>query len=178
MTLLSTILPFTSPAMLAFTHGTNFGPLRLDDRTDPRFLRLADYWSRLDAAQGGYPARSAIDPTKIDRDLMSRLFIVDVVREPDQRLRFRFRLLGQDILDLERIRRGVFLDEIAKSPYGAEAQNHYEDAANGVIRVRRSNLGWLREGLDSISYSVLLLPLSDEGTVVTHLLGLCLYDKW
>lgn len=143
---------------------------------DPRFSAFLEYWARLATAKGAYPGRVDIDPTRFDPRLLSNIFLVDVVRSGERRLRYRYRLLGEEIMECESMHRGDYLDEIAESEI-SKIEDHYEAAIEGRIFLRQSNLGWLRRHLDFQHYSVLVLPLADDGKVPTHLAGLVLYGR-
>jgi len=143
---------------------------------DPRFTAFLEYWARLAAAKGAYPGRADIDPTSFDPKLLSNIFMVDVVRNGEGRLRYRYRLLGEKIMECELTHRGDYLDEIAESDI-SKIEKHYEAAIEGRIFLRQSDLGWLRRHLDFQRYSVLVLPLADDGKTPTHLVGLCLYGR-
>ena len=146
----------------------------LSANPDPRFTSFLEYWARLAAAKGACPGRADIDPTSFDPKLFSNIFLVDLVRSDELPLRYRFRLLGQEIVECERVHRGDYLDEIAESD-SSTIEKHYEAAIEGRIFLRQSDLGWLRRDLDFQRYSVLVLPLADDGKTPTNLVGLCLY---
>jgi hypothetical protein len=142
---------------------------------DARIGNFLGYWAALAAAKGCYPARTDLDPICMDAGMLPYLFLVDVLNTENGQFRFRYRLLGSAIVDLELARNGNYLDEIASRDV-SDIQRHYEAAIMGSISLRRSNLGWQRKPLAFQRYSVVVLPLSDDGRVPTHLFGLCLYD--
>lgn len=141
---------------------------------DPKFRRFLAYWRALAAGSGAYPRRSAIDPVGLGAELLPGIFLADIVN--GDRIRYRYRLLGEAIVQHEKTRSGSYLDEIAAEGVGA-IERHYEAVAAGRIFIRRSNLGWHKQPFDFQYYSVLALPLSDDGKAVTHLIGLCVYDR-
>jgi len=161
----------TSPARVL-----TIDEVSLKKNPDPRFRRFLGYWQDLAAASGGYPQRLSLDPIGLGAELIPNLFLVDILKSDRGDVRYRYRLLGEAILAHERTRKGDLLDEIAASDVGA-IERHYEAAIAGRIYLRKSNLGWHKEALDFQHYWVLALPLSDDGKIVTHLAGLCIYDR-
>jgi hypothetical protein len=82
------------------------------DRTgwNPRIRRFYEYWLSI-APPGALPGRQNWDPLDIP-DLMSRIWLLDVVREA-ARLRFRYRLVGtKEVETLQREVTGRWLDEV------------------------------------------------------------------
>jgi hypothetical protein len=143
--------------------------------SDSRFNRFLSFWTRLAVARGAYPQRTSVDPIGLGPDLLPNIFLADILRDDSGRSRYKYRLLGEAIIAHERTRRGSHLDEVA-SAETVEIERHYEAAARGQIFLRRSSLGWHDKRLDYKIYSVVALPLADDGKTSTHLLGLCLYD--
>jgi hypothetical protein len=149
----------------------------LDTSADPRWRRFLRHWQALAEAKGCYPARCDIDPARLGADLLPNVFLADVVSRPDSaKPRFRFRLLGQAILDRETTRPGAYLDELGSRVAIKEIERHYLDCTEGRISLRRASLAWLAPRKDFIKYSVLMLPLSDDGVAVTHLIGMAVYE--
>jgi hypothetical protein len=87
--------------------------------------------------------------------------------------RFRFRLVGTRIADLEGEMTDRFLDEFVPGVPGTAMARHYDDAVDGRIYVRHETLHWRKR--EYINYEVLLLPLSSDGRAVDMLLGLARY---
>jgi hypothetical protein len=141
---------------------------------DLRLRHFLGYWGQLAAARGAYPARTAIDPSALGRDMLPNLFLVDVVRAEGPLLRYRFRLIGDAVTGLARARPGQFLDEIAPGDMAAIEQ-HYAAAVRGEVYLRRSDLGWQDRRL--VGTTTLALPLADNGKTSTHLFGLSVYDS-
>jgi hypothetical protein len=139
-----------------------------------QFLRT---WESLAAAKGRYPARTEIDPMALGAKLLPNVFLVDVVEAPDaQPLRFRFRLLGQAIVDREPTRSGDYLDQIGGSADAAAIESQYMACLDGKVWIRDASLAWTDPRGGYLRYRVMMLPLSDDGTAVSHLLGLALYE--
>lgn len=142
------------------------------DCADLRFRHFLGYWGQLAATRGGYPPRTAIDPSPLGRDLLPNLFLVDIVRAEARPLRFRYRLVGEAIADLEKAQPGRFVDETARGDIAA-VERQYAAAVRGEIYLRPSDLGW--HGRLGRSAS-LVLPLADDGKTPTHMFGLGVYD--
>jgi len=116
------------------------------------------------------PSRGDLDPLEIPR-LLPSLFLVDVV--PGDRRRFRFRLVGTRIAQLEGEITNKFLDELV--PPETAMARHYEDTAEGRIYVRRETLRWHPRERAHVNYDVLLLPLSRDEATIDMLFGFCAY---
>jgi hypothetical protein len=139
-----------------------------------QFLRT---WESLAAAKGRYPARNEIDPAALGAKLLPNIFLVDVVETPGLSApRFRYRLLGQAIIDREPTRAGAYVDEIGASADIVAIEHHYIGALEGKIWIRDANLTWSDPRGGYLRYRVMMLPLSDDGESVTHLIGLALYE--
>jgi hypothetical protein len=139
-----------------------------------QFLRT---WESLAAAKGRYPARNEIDPLALGVKLLPNVFLVDVLDTPGLSApRFRFRLLGQAIIDREPTRAGAYVDEIGASADIVAIEHHYIGALEGKIWIRDANLAWSDPRGGYLRYRVMMLPLSDDGESVTHLIGLALYE--
>lgn len=148
----------------------------IDSAAEPRWGKFLRYWQRLAAEKARYPARTEIDAAEIGTDLLPNLFLVDVVTVPGQAtLRYRYRLLGQAILDRETTRPGAFLDELGAAADIEAIERHYQDCLKGQVWLRRASLVWNDVRRDVFTYSVLMLPLTDENGAVAHLIGLALY---
>jgi hypothetical protein len=139
-----------------------------------QFLRT---WESLAAAKGRYPARAEIDPAALGAKLLPNVFLVDVVEMPNrQPPRFRFRLLGQAILDREPTRTGDHLDEIGATADAAAIETHYGACLEGKVWIRDASLAWTGPRGGHLRYRAMMLPLSDDGATVSHLIGLALYE--
>jgi hypothetical protein len=148
-----------SPALQDFLHRPE----------NAAFLEFYEYWLRKGAGKA-MPARADIDPLDIPQ-LLANVFLMDVVRGTPQR--FRFRLVGTRIAELEGEMTNRFLDEFVPGAAGTAMARHYEDAVEGRLSVRRETLHWRQR--DYINYDVLLLPLSSDGRTVDMLMGLARY---
>jgi hypothetical protein len=137
---------------------------------DPAYPDLAAILSYWNAKRGQRlaPARSAIDPSDFI-DALPRVKLVDVLRAPDGKLDFRFRLAGTAIgntlgTELTRLRP---LD-LQPPQFGTMVHEHYAQC----VRERRPLLHKVK--IDSVrrvhSYARLLLPLSSDGEQVDMLM--------
>jgi hypothetical protein len=127
------------------------------------------YWSGK-IADGRLPSRRHIDATEIPR-LLPNLFLLDVVPGPPTR--YRFRLVGTRIAQVEGEHRGRYLDEYTELNENPAVLRQYEDACRGVIYLRDNTLVW--QDRPHVDYTVLLLPLAEDGATVDALLGYALY---
>lgn len=141
--------------------------MRFADKIDDAELRdLYLYWLSKKTSRFP-PARQAIDPTEL-RHLLPSLFVIEVDHEEQ---RFRYRLAGQQVEDLVQTRlHGRWLDEALRSPLREFFDEGFCIAAFGAKVHYRSNTLHLA-GRPYIRYSRLLLPLSDDGLRMDHLLG-------
>ena len=133
------------------------------------FLEFYEYWLRKSAAKP-MPGRADIDPLDIPR-LLPNVFLMGVL--PGNPRRFRFRLVGTRIAELEGEMTDRFLDEFIPAAPGTAMARHYDDTVEGRISVRHETLHWRKR--EYINYDVLLLPLSADGRTVDMLLGLARY---
>ncbi len=143
---------------------------------EPRWGRFLRAWQALAAEKGRMPRRSEIDPARIGADLLPNVFLVDVVSPPNRaKRRFRFRLLGQAILERETTRPGDFLDTLGATSDIAEIERQYVAALRGQAWIRNASLVWNSDHKEVFTYQVLVLPLADAQGDVAHLIGLALY---
>jgi hypothetical protein len=139
-----------------------------------QFLRI---WESLATAKGRYPGRTDVDPTVLGAKLLPNVFLVDVLPTPGLKApRFRFRLLGQAIIEREPTRSGDFLDQIGSTADVTAISEHYLACLDGRISIRDASLAWKDPRGGYLRYRVMMLPLSDDGVTVTHLLGMALYE--
>ncbi|HEY1383365.1 MAG TPA: PAS domain-containing protein [Dongiaceae bacterium] len=146
--------------------------------SDRRWALLLEYWNRLAQRAGRMPRRADIDPLALPVDLLPNVFLVDVVREADAAApRFRFRLLGTAITSRETVRPGQFLDESLKNKTPPDdITPQYLACLERRVGIRGTNLAWDHPTKEFITYHVMLLPLSSDGTEVDTLLGLAIYE--
>ena len=147
--------------------------MRFADNIDDEELRsLYFYW--LAKKTGRFPPpRQAIDPTDI-RLLLPSVFVVEVDHEQE---RFRYRLAGADVEQLVQAKlHGRWLDEALRSPLREFFDEAFCIAAfDRKVHFRRNTLHLA--GRPYIRYARLLLPLSNDGTRIDHLLGCIKVDE-
>lgn len=143
---------------------------------DRRLLQFFNYWLTLAQTRPGLPDRQSIDPLQMSRSLIPNLFVTEVVYEVGNQPRFRFRLLGQEIIDREDTRPGQYVHELTNDTGLQTLEPHYLDCLNNRIWLRRTSLQWARRQRSFTLYDVLLLPLARDGRHVDSMIGLVLYD--
>ncbi len=149
----------------------------IDSGQEPLWGQFLRAWEALVAAKGRYPARAEIDPTALGARLLPNVFLVDVVGEPGVTTpRFRYRLLGQAIIDREPTRSGDHLDQIGTTADIAAIEEHYIACLDGKVWIRDASLTWSDPRGGYLRYRVMMLPLSEDGVTVSHLIGLALYE--
>ena len=121
-------------------------------------------------AGGGYPRRADVVPEEILK-LLPYIFMLDVLKDEQGSLDFRFRLVGTAIMEIEgehtgKLLSGMFPDREAYKVLWRQ----YNDAAAGNVWVRHETLRW--QGRDHLHYEVILAPLQDEAGGVTMLIGI------
>ena len=141
------------------------------------FLILLDYW-RSKRSACTMPRRADVDPTELPGRLWPRLMLIDVVRE-ENRTRFRYRLLGGDVIRaLGRNPTGEYLDE-AISP-DAIYRNYIIEIPNDVVERKRPiytvNVLTLPGQTVPMTTKRLTLPLSNDGTTVNMMLSAHVYE--
>jgi len=144
------------------------------DQPHPRLARLIEYWRGLEPEPGLLPGRSRIDPMRLP-DLLPNLWLVDVVRG-EQRLRYRYRLVGDALIDAGApFRKGLIVDEMGD----VIDQQAAHAALDGVVNTHQPD--W-RRGAPIVSHlkfvSLLervLLPLAEDGRTVDCILGMSLF---
>jgi len=137
------------------------------DPAYPDLIAILRYWNTKRGERFA-PPRSAIDPTDFI-EALPRVKLVDVLRGPEGKLDFRFRLAGTAIgnilgTELTHLRP---LD-LQPPQFGIMVHEHYEQC----VHERRPLLH--KVGIDSVrrihNYARLLLPLSSDGEQVDMLM--------
>jgi len=144
--------------------------------SDRRWALLLEYWNHLAQRLGRLPKRAEVDPLELSVGLLPNIFLVDVVRTAGAAPRFRFRLLGAAITARERVRPGQYLDETGGETTPGDMTRQYLECLERRVGIRSSNLAWDHPTKEFITYRVMLLPLSSDGTEVDVLLGLAIYE--
>jgi hypothetical protein len=144
----------------------------IDD--DPRFRTFFKYW--MDIHQGSaLPRRSDIDPLDIP-SLLGHLNLIDVLRD-DGGIRYRYALWGTKVATLYGADyTGRFLEDIM-IPTQFEA---VREAFNVTVETGLPHYWKVPipiENREFVSSRRLLLPLSQDGQRVTHMIALMLGEK-
>jgi hypothetical protein len=141
------------------------------------FLILLGYW-RSKRSGRSMPRHADIDPTELPGRLWPHLMLIDVVREK-YRTRFRYRLLGGDVIRaFGRDPTGEYLDEAisAKAVY----RDYIIEIPNDVVEHKRPlytvNLLTLPGQAVPMTTKRLTLPLSNDGTNVNMMLSAHIYE--
>ena len=142
---------------------------------DRRWAVLLEYWNRLAQQLNRLPRRAEVDPLDLPVELLPNIFLIDVVRGEGAEPRFRFRLLGSAITARERVKAGQYLDDY-RSDIPDEMTRQYLDCLGRRVTIRHTNLAWDHPTKEFITYHVMLLPLSSNGTDVDSLMGLAIYE--
>jgi hypothetical protein len=141
--------------------------MRFAEKIDEDDLRqLYFYWLSKKTSRFP-PPRSVVEPSEI-RSLLPFLFIIEV--DHDQQ-RFRYRLAGSDVETLVQARlHGLWLDEALRSPLREFFDEAFCIAAfDRKVHYRKNTLHLAERPY--IRYSRILLPLSNTGERIDHLLG-------
>lgn len=132
---------------------------------DPRLLRLHALW--LSKCRGrAMPARADFDPLELKEDL-GWIVLVDVERSP---LRFRYRLIGTNIVDLAgRNVTGRYFDEIYEPHVERVATSSFRDILDtGTPNRVAATLQHAEKGF--LTYEAIDLPLASDGSTVDMIL--------
>jgi hypothetical protein len=133
--------------------------------------RLHAYWLEKKGAQPA-PARADIDPLEI-APLLPYVTLIDVERAP---LRFRYRLVGTEIVRNVGEFTGSYLDALTSLPHrdvmAAEFARVVESAAPAL-----SLWEYTRDDGRHVRYERLVLPLMGDGATVDMLLSGMVFDK-
>lgn len=149
------------------------------DQEDRRWAMFLAYWQGLADRLSRMPRRGDLDPLEISSALLSSIFLIDIL-PPDaevQRTRFRFRLIGDEIIAREKVRSGSYLHELGAAADLVAIEQHYHETMALRIRLRTSTLQWEERGKEHVSYKVIMLPLADAAGAIAHLIGYVAYDN-
>lgn len=128
------------------------------------------YWNRL-RGERRMPGRSQIDPVAL-RGLLPFVYLLDV----EAPLVFRYRLIGQDIIDnLKNNATGRVVDQELFGDGTADILAMYEYVVTrGVPVINRGRAFWV----DNFwrRYTSLILPLSGDGERVDKILGVMEFE--
>ena len=147
----------------------------LPTKCDSKLCRFLEYWSSK-AAEGRLPGRQHIDPLEIP-GLLSSIVMMDVVRDDEGGMRFRFRLVGTEIVTLHgRDLTGHWLDEAFPSGTAEDVL-----AATSMVVESREPHYWRNTlhgaGHQHVRYERLMCPLAADGQTVDTLIGVFAFEK-
>jgi len=134
----------------------------------PLIRRFASYW-QMKRGERCAPARSDIEPAELGQ-FLPHMFMLDVIR-PD--MRFKVRLVGTDMERDSNIYNstGRFSDEVVPPHAYPELHDEMEDVARHfVLRYKIADMAW--QGRPYARYHRLMMPLSDDQSVVNIVLGI------
>jgi hypothetical protein len=139
----------------------------------PRFRQLATYLASK-APAGKLPGRQHIDPVEIPR-LLPYLTLVDVVHI-DGRERYRFRLVGTDIVNKTAVDVTGKWVEDAFAPVAAVqvAESYRGVVASRTPHHRASTIPV--PGREHINFERIVFPLARDGETVDMLIGIHAFD--
>lgn len=129
--------------------------------------RLLAYWQSKCAPDGGFPARTDIDPLDL-RELLPFIYLIDVL--PGDR--FRIRLLGEEHVAVYGTGVvGRVIDDIFKPDAAAEFNRLY----TAVVRrrepiINRGQVTWMRNR-EWMHYEGLHAPLAADGRTIDTIFG-------
>lgn len=141
-------------------------PLGLSERLRPLFL----YWV---AARGEklMPSRADIDPVDLPLKLLPHIVLVDVLTLPQ---RFRYRVMGTAVTAMLGLDwTGRFVDELPETGISVSEQ-YAKMVKDGVPAVYVDDSKMYDPSLMQhklVRYERLLLPLSEDGSTISMLLG-------
>jgi len=139
----------------------------------PKIRALYDYWRAIHPQGGGLPGRRHLDPLDIPR-LLPNIWMVDVHRQP---LRFRFRLIGTEIVNFTgRDATGLWLDQVYPGYEQSEAFAAHRDCVVHRRPGYRKSSPISNLGRRSAEAERLYLPLAEDGKSVDILLIMSLYS--
>ncbi|WP_119422383.1 PAS domain-containing protein [Desertibaculum subflavum] len=145
---------------------------------DARLRALVTYWHHKCAGRR-MPARREIEPADF-RDLMGRILLLDVLRDP---LRFRFRLVGTLLVEAIGFDpTGKLTTEAGPRGYLDEVEGHYRAVVERRAPIyHRITFDWVSTEMGvpatlQRDYVRLLLPLADDGENVDMILAASVSD--
>ena len=154
---------------------TNVPDAFLESLTHTDHIALYRYW-RSKCAPGALPSRADIDPAAL-RELLPRIGLIDVLREPDGPA-FRFRLAGTEL-----VQRGGHdptgrrFDELYRGEYLETVQETYRHVAEMGEPLLTHRIYPLVPKREFLRYERLLLPLARDGAYVDMVMLLVVVDR-
>jgi hypothetical protein len=140
----------------------------------PRIARMIDYWRELAPGPGLVPGLKHFDPMRVP-DLLPNLWLLDVVRE-DGRLRYRFRLVGDALIDAGApFRKGLFVDELGDQVDQAAAHAVHDGLVGSLQPDWRRGRPIVKHLRFIALLERVLLPLAADGRTVDHILAMTIF---
>lgn len=139
----------------------------------PLVAEMIDYWSRIRPGPGLLPSRQHFDPTDVPK-LLPFIGLIDILREPDLRLRVRLagskidETLGPGLI-------GRHLDELVPN-FAATmvAQDYFRVATDGIpVWYRGKQTSAI--GKAFLPVERVFLPLATDGRVPDAIVGLMIF---
>jgi len=146
-----------------------------EDQLDhPRLREFYTYWQSKRHGNK-LPARRDIDPIEVPR-LLPTLVLIDVVRESGGP-RFRYRLIGSEVVDKHRENfTGQWIDEAIGPEAGARViDNMKRVVETGEPHIWSSKMAM--EGREHVAFTRLICPLADDGEAVDTLAGVYVFEN-
>lgn len=145
----------------------------VEELDHPKLQRFYAYWDSK-RRRGRLPSRRDIDPVEIP-ELLSGLLLLDVERV-EGGYRFRFHLIGTDLIDMYRENfTGRWVDEAL----GAEKAAIITPTLIQVTETKEPHF-WHNQvplkGREHIRYARLICPLADDGRTVSMIAGMFVYQ--
>ncbi len=144
----------------------------IDDH--PRFRRLADYLASK-VSPDTLPGRQHIEPTEIP-DLLPWIMLVEVIAQADAEPRYRIRLVGTEVVDIQGIDgTGKYVEEVLNRAEAAMIMQGYGE-------IVRSHVPGYREGVvatverEHVRYRRIAFPLARDGEHVDMLIFVFVSD--
>jgi len=144
---------------------------------DRRWQQFFNYWLTLSTRAGRLPSRQDIDPVQMAPAVIPNLYLVEVVYEAVRTPLFRFRLMGQEVIEHESTRPGHYLHDLGGGYDKSKLEPQYRDCVERRLWLRRDTLAWDSPAKSFIGYDVLLLPLARDGHTVDAMIGLIVYTN-
>lgn len=147
----------------------------LPDDADPRVRALGELWLAIRPAPTLLPARRHFDPLRIAPSVLPYLWLLDVLREP--RLRFRYRLIGTaHVTPMGADFTGNYLDAVHPTFLESASYADYLSVAAGLPSYRRGKPTF-HVDKSYLAMERLALPLAEDGVRVNMLLAITLYTR-
>jgi hypothetical protein len=135
---------------------------------NPPLARAHEAWQQL-AASRFAPARKEIVPSRF-KEILNSIFLVDVV---DGGADFRLALAGDRVLQFlgSEFKVGKLLTQISRSPFQERSILLFRRCVSTKAPVGLGPVRTLHDARDYLDIEAVIMPLSDDGSSVTGLLG-------